>query len=121
MIDDSKILELVSKYGTPLYLYDYNTMERQIQSLKNALPPKAEVFYSMKVNPNIGILGAVKDMVSGIEASSEGELYTALFSGYSSKRIIFVGPGKTEKELEYAIDMNLLAIVVESLPDKGCQ
>jgi diaminopimelate decarboxylase len=114
MLPDNKIKELINKYDTPLYLFDYGSIESQIDSLKSALPPKAEVFFSMKVNPNIGILSAIKNLVSGIEVSSEGELYSALFAGYSPKRIIFVGPGKTEKELEYAVEVGLLAIVVES-------
>ena len=36
MIERSKLLELAKTYGSPLYVYDANTIDRQYQRLTNA-------------------------------------------------------------------------------------
>ncbi|QUI23838.1 diaminopimelate decarboxylase [Vallitalea pronyensis] len=111
------LLSLTKKYGTPLYAYDLSIIRRQITTLKEILPVGFLLFYSIKANPNLGITTFVKDYVTGAEIASEGELYTAIYSGISPQQIIFVGPGKTQQELEYAIKNNILCIVVESISE----
>lgn len=111
------IFKLIDVYGTPLYVYDFARIRTQIDFLKSALPPKIIVFYSLKANPSIGLLSFIKNYVSGVEASSEGELYLARQAGVPAEKIIFVGPGKTEEELKYAIESNILSIVVESFSE----
>ncbi|WP_158220027.1 diaminopimelate decarboxylase [Tissierella sp. P1] len=117
LINETIITNIIKDYGTPIYIYSLNIIEQQLDKLRDNLPEYFNIFYSMKANPNIGILANLKKSVNGIEVASLGELYTAMKSGYTSKEIIFVGPGKTHYELEYAIKENILSIVAESLEE----
>ncbi len=110
----TRLLYLVEKYDTPLYAYNFEKVKKQISTLKQILPTEIDVFYSMKANPNFKLISEIKNNVNGIEVASDGELYCALKAGVCSEQIIFVGPGKTQEELAYAIDSNILSIIVES-------
>ena len=114
---NSRLLNMCNIYGTPLYVYDLNVVNKHINILYKTLPKEVKVFYSLKANPSMNLLRSFSNNISGAEVSSEGELYTALKSGISADKIIFVGPGKSEFELTYAIENKILSIVVESFSE----
>lgn len=116
MIQD-KFKEIVKKHETPLYIYDGEKIWSQYKLLEDIISKRVEIFYAMKANPLLGICEIYKNLGSGIEVASLGELYVALESGFSKKNIIFTGPGKNYKELEYAICNNIYCINVESLSE----
>ncbi|NSW92019.1 MAG: diaminopimelate decarboxylase [Firmicutes bacterium] len=116
-MDISNYMRIINAYGTPLYIYDLGKIISQIKILKKALIREVKIFYSLKANPSIGLLTYIKDHVSGVEVSSEGELYLARHVGIPAEKIIFVGPGKTEEELRYAIESDILSIAVESFSE----
>lgn len=60
----SNINKLIDIYKTPLYVYDFSKIRTQIERLKSTLPPKFQVFYSIKANPSIGLLSYIKEHVS---------------------------------------------------------
>ncbi len=50
-------LELVSKYGSPLYVYDASILERQYKRMKNAFSVKSlKINYACKANTNLSIM-----------------------------------------------------------------
>lgn len=112
--DDGLLVSLAKKYGTPLYAYDSSVIEEKIKLLKDCLPKEMNILYSMKANPNHGIISHIQSQLFGVEVASEGELCTAIRIGVKPENIIFVGPGKTEDELEFAVSNNILTIVAES-------
>lgn len=116
-MDDNKIELLVNKYQTPLYLFDGDDIERVYQSMKSLLPKEFSIFYSVKANPNLAICKIMRKSGSGIEVASRGELCLALEAGFNPEDILFSGPGKVEDELEFAIDKNIAAIIVESFAE----
>ena len=42
---------LLAKYGSPLYAYDLEEVDRRVRTLLDVLPRGATVFYSLKANP----------------------------------------------------------------------
>lgn len=113
-IGDLPMTELAKEYGEPLYIYDVEVIEKQCEKLRSALPPRFEIFYSMKANPNVSIVAALSQWVDGLEVSSMRELYVGLAAGFSAERIIFVGPSKSEDELREAVSKQIYCIVAES-------
>lgn len=109
--------QIASTYGTPAYVYDAEIIEYQYDLLRNALPEAFEVFYSAKANPLLGICQLLRRRGSGIEVASEGELRLALAAGFSPQKILFTSPGKTTKELKYAIKQNIYCVNVESVEE----
>ncbi|UTS80364.1 acyl-CoA dehydrogenase family protein [Phaeobacter piscinae] len=111
--DPSEIAEIAAVAGTPFYLYDAATLRGRLDALRAALP-QVEFFYSLKSNPNLSVARVLHDHGAGCEVSSLLELETSLKAGAAPERILMVGPGKPEAELERAVDLGIKAIVVES-------
>ncbi len=116
-MDDNVIQSLARKYQTPIYIFDGDDIENRYHYMKNLLPKQFDIFYSIKANPSLAICQVLQNNGSGIEVASEGELHLALKAGFNSSDILFSGPGKTYRELEYAIDKNIAAINVESFTE----
>lgn len=108
---------IANKYGTPLYLYNGDSIKNKYLAMKNLLFNKFDLFFSVKANPSLGICQLLQQCGSGIEVASAGELLLAIKAGYQPKDILFSGPGKTYEELEYAVEMQIAAIIVESLSE----
>jgi diaminopimelate decarboxylase len=106
---------LAGQFGTPLYLYDGNKLEQQYRLLKDCVPAGFEVFYAVKANPLLGVLQLFKNIGSGAEVASEGELYLALKAGFQPNDIIYTCPGKTPEGIEMALRNNIGSINIESV------
>jgi diaminopimelate decarboxylase len=105
---------IAGEHGTPLYIYDGDMIRERYETLKAALP-SFEVFYSMKANPSLALIGFLRTLGAGSEIASAGELFLAKEVGYDPLDIVFAGPGKTDRELEEAIISGIFAINVESM------
>ncbi len=110
----SKIIKAVLAYQTPLYIYDAGVLQQQYQTLAHLLQPYAEIFYSMKANPNLSICRLFKKMGAGLEICSLFELKAAMKLAFPRKSIIFVGPAKTDDEIRLCLTYGIYAIVCES-------
>ncbi len=113
------VSELVERHGTPLYVYDTATMDRQLSRLRAALPTGFSVWYSVKANPNPAVVRHFLGRGCGLEVASGGELGIALAAGCPAQRVFYAGPGKTEAELEEAVARGVGEIHVESLTEAG--
>ncbi|MCD6221451.1 diaminopimelate decarboxylase, partial [bacterium] len=96
-VENIDVKKLVEKYGTPLYVYSYNYILKQINSFKKAFSSfPTLICYSVKANSNINLLKIMKENGFGADVVSEGELRRALITGFSGDKIVFAGVGKTE-------------------------
>lgn len=111
------VLTLVEKYGSPLYVYDLEIIREQFYALKKAIPEKVRIFYAIKANPNPNICSFIRSLGAGAEIASSGELYIALKSGFQGKDIVYNGPGKTNEDIEYAINNGVQILNVESMDE----
>lgn len=109
--------EVANKYGTPLYLYSGEVLEKNFDNLRSKLHPSLELFFSLKSNPNISVYSFLKNLGARAEVSSLAELITVLKANTKPKDIIFLGPGKKEEEIEACIQNNIYAIVCESFQE----
>jgi len=109
--------EVLKQYETPLYFYDGDKIEENVKLLKNSIMNGANLFFSMKANPLVGLCRLMTKLGCGIEVASKGELYLALKSGCDPNNIIFSSPGKSRDELEYAVGKHIHIINVESLEE----
>jgi diaminopimelate decarboxylase len=71
----------------------------------------------MKANSNQAVLKTLAGLGAGMDVVSEGELRRARAAGVRSDKITFSGVGKTEREIAYALDENILCFNVESEPE----
>jgi len=107
--------EIARQVGTPVYVYDAAAIERQYRVLSDALAPAPHrIFYSVKANSNLAVLGLLRRLGAGADIVSGGELARVLRAGFPPAEIVFSGVGKTAAELEAALDAGVGAINVES-------
>lgn len=108
------INEIINNYETPMYIYWREIIEQKYDDLKSCLFPSSTIYYSMKANPLIGICQILHEKGCGVEVASAGEMNVALKAGFDPGEIIFTSPGKTYKEIEYAIQNRIKVINIES-------
>lgn len=111
------VSEVAQRFGTPVFIYDTETLQAGYRSLRERLHPSVDVFFSLKSNPNISICSFFGSLGAGAEVSSLTELTTALRAGVAPHDIIFLGPGKSAEEITACVDHGIHAIVCESLEE----
>lgn len=109
--------ELAAAYGTPLYVYDAGAMRDAYRRLANAVQGFAEIFYSIKANPNPEVARVFVELGAGLEVASGGEFEKALAAGCAPERVLFAGPGKGVAELQAAIAGGVGEIHLESFEE----
>jgi diaminopimelate decarboxylase len=109
------VSKLAAEFRTPLFAYDESVMRRKWGLLRSTFPPRFEIYYSVKANPNLNILAFFLAQGAGLEIASAGELYQAREAGCAPDRLLFAGPGKTPAELDLAISAGVGEIHAESM------
>ncbi|EKD51776.1 MAG: hypothetical protein ACD_62C00178G0003 [uncultured bacterium] len=113
--EDCDLERIVKKTGTPVYIYSYRALCEQFQSFASAFEShKHLVCYSMKANSNQAILNTLFNLNCGADVVSGGEIKRALLAGCDPQKIVYSGVGKTEQEIAYALDQNILMFNIES-------
>lgn len=107
--------DIAEKYGTPIYVYDENTIRERAESLLSSIEwHNKELKYACKANTNPSIMRIFKEYGIGIDAVSLGEVYCALRCGFPRESILFTSNNATFSELEYAIREKIL-VNIDSL------
>jgi len=115
IIEEKRALELIDKYGSPLYVYDEKILRERCKELKGLLPKKNfKVNYSAKANTNLELLKIVRDEGLLVDAMSPGEIYIEQMAGYKPAEILYIGNNVSKEEMKYAIDRGIL-VSVDSL------
>jgi diaminopimelate decarboxylase len=106
---------LAQTYGTPLYVYDFDVMKAQFESLKEAFRGRKSILaYAVKANSNLSVIKHFAQLGSGADCVSIGEVRRALMAGVPKYRILFSGVGKRDDEIREAIQSDILYINLES-------
>ncbi|MCL5115673.1 MAG: diaminopimelate decarboxylase [Firmicutes bacterium] len=111
---------LAEKFGTPLYVLDYDTMVHRMQEYRNALAqlqPAGWACYAGKAFLCRAMVELVAQEGLGLDVVSGGELYTALQAGFDPKNILFHGNVKTAAELRFGLEAGVGQFVVDSLDE----
>ena len=112
------VSNLVAQYGTPLYIYSRATIERHWKAFDAAAGDVPHLIcYAVKANGNLAILNLLARLGSGFDIVSGGELARVIAAGGDAKKVVFSGVGKTEAEMRYALEQDILCFNVESEPE----
>lgn len=113
-IGGMRVSRLAEAHGTPLYVYDAAILRSRLDLVREALPARVEVFYSIKANPNPSIVRCFVEEGTGCEIASAAEYVRARAAGCAPAQIVFAGPGKGDAELEHVVREGIGEIHVES-------
>ncbi len=111
-IGEIDVLNLVERYGTPLYVYDTSKMLVKLQLMQSAYQGIAiKIKYAVKALSNINVLQFFKQQGIGVDVVSIQEAYIALKAGFAATDIMFtpncVGFDEIEKAVELGIPVNV--------------
>jgi diaminopimelate decarboxylase len=113
--EEVSLHDLAKAYGTPLYVYSTATLLHHLTQLQKAFAAVEPVIcYSLKTNGNLHICRLMAQHGSGFDVTSKGELFRALKAGGTSDKIVFAGVGKTDEEIQYALESEIFLFDVES-------
>ncbi len=110
--------QLVEACGSPLYVYDENKIDEQIETYQKNFVSKhfeTEIIYASKAFTCQAMLAKLKQYNCGLDVVSGGELYVASVANYEASKIYFHGNNKTYAELVSALDYNVHTIVVDNI------
>lgn len=110
--------QLVAQYGSPLYVYDQQQLETNLQAYKKAFQSDrfpTKILYASKAFQTVGMMNLVNQYGFGVDVVSAGELYTALQSDVPVDHIYFHGNNKSTEELKMAFESGMQHIVCDNL------
>lgn len=122
----ARLLEAASRFGTPLYVYDFEAVAERFARLHRLFGRHFGVSYAIKANPNLELMKAMLDFggsngsgggVESFDASSIAEVEQALAAGMAAAGISFSGPAKRPVEIRRAVEAGVGQLVVESVAD----
>lgn len=113
-----EIPELVKKFGSPLYIYDFETIDSITKDFKKAFEGRdIHMMYAAKAFMTKAICKIMQKENFGLDCVSAGELYTAHSADFDMKNIVFNGNNKTCEELRIAIDFGIQLFSVDNFTE----
>lgn len=103
---------------TPFYYYDLAVLNSTLQAAHAASHKRGfHVHYALKANFNEVLLKAMQEIGFGADCVSGNEVKKAVACGFDPQKITFAGVGKSDKEINYALQQNIFAFNVESIQE----
>ncbi len=119
--EDVDLRVLADLYGTPCYVYSRAAMEERWRAFDQALSGcRHLVCYAVKANSNLAVLNLLARLGSGFDIVSGGELERVLAAGGDPGKVIFSGVGKTDAEMQRALEVGIMCFNVESEAELEC-
>jgi diaminopimelate decarboxylase len=113
--ENVSIETIAEEVGTPVYIYSKATFKDHLQKIQQAYSRlDTTICFSVKACGNINILRFMAEVGSGFDIVSGGELYRALQAGGDPSKIVYAGVGKTDDEINEALDAGIGYFNIES-------
>jgi diaminopimelate decarboxylase len=112
-----KHLDLFDSLETPFYFYDLDLLNKTVETVKRTAPKNYHIHYALKANAHPTLLKVIKDNGFGADCVSGNEVKRAVECNFESNKIVFAGVGKSDKEINYALDHSIFCFNAESIPE----
>ncbi len=105
------------EYEGAFFLYHKNILHQRVSDFIRVFP-NSLFYFSVKSLSNINILKELCQYKKvGLDVVSVGEMHRGFQAGFDAERMVFSGVGKTEKEIQFAIQKRIKSIHIESLSE----
>ncbi len=113
--------DIVSKFKntpTPFYYYDVDVLKQTLELLKKESDKYGFiVHYATKANSNNKILDIIRSYGLGADCVSGNEIKKAIECKFDPNHIVFAGVGKSDAEINIALDYSIFCFNCESLQE----
>ncbi|MCC5918464.1 MAG: diaminopimelate decarboxylase [Cryomorphaceae bacterium] len=107
-VDAQSLLDLSQKYGTPIYVYQTDKMEKQYKRLKRAFSKlDIHINYACKALSNINVLRFFRQLGAGLDTVSIEEVQLGLHAGFKPEEIIFTPNCVSFEEIKRAVEFGV--------------
>lgn len=108
----------IQQQKTPFYYYDLDLLQRTLNSItQESKKHHYQVHYAFKANANPTLLNLIKQAGLGADCVSGNEVKCAVENGFDTSKIVFAGVGKSDEEINYALDKNIFCFNCESIQE----
>ncbi|MCB9034285.1 MAG: diaminopimelate decarboxylase [Chitinophagales bacterium] len=106
------VLDICSEFGTPLYIYDANTIEKNYNRLMNAFKDtRVHIHYACKALSNINVLKYIKSLGAHLDTVSIQEVQLGLKAGFAPQEIMYtpncVNIDEIRRAVEFGVKINI--------------
>ena len=110
------LVEQFQSMPTPFYYYDMELLNKTLDAAKSEADKYGfHLHYAVKANFNSPILNLISEKGFGADCVSGREVEVAVENGFSSSDIVFAGVGKSDAEINSALDLNIFCFNCESI------
>jgi diaminopimelate decarboxylase len=103
-----RLLDVAQEFGTPVYVYDANTIIEKFNKLKQAFKPlNVKLKYACKALNNTNILKLLKNEGSGLDTVSINEVHLGIKAGFEPTEIIFTPNCVSFDEIKQAVELGV--------------
>lgn len=114
----NKDIAQFAQLETPFYYYDLSLLQETLSSCAAAAKVyHFHVHYAMKANFNDTLLKKIRETGFGADCVSGNEVKKAIEMGFSAGQVVFAGVGKSDREINYALDQDIFCFNVESVQE----
>ncbi|ESK41127.1 diaminopimelate decarboxylase [Acinetobacter nectaris CIP 110549] len=107
--------QVAQEFGTPLYVYSKAAFEQHYNELDKAFSYiDHQICYAVKSNSNLAVLNVLSKLGAGFDIVTGGELARVLAAGGDPKKVVFSGLGKSEADIQKALEVGIACFNVES-------
>jgi len=115
-------LALAQEFGTPLYVFDEETLRRSCREFRQEFSsryPETQVIYACKALLLRPLVRLLMEEGLGLDVVSGGELAVARAVGFPLDRVYFHGNNKSPQELALALEGGVGRVVVDNFYELG--
>ena len=113
--EQCSLLQLAERFGTPLYVYSKAAFEKHYLDMDRAFDfIDHQICFAVKSNSNLAVLNVLAKLGAGFDIVTGGELARVLAAGGDPAKIVFSGLGKSEADIEKALQVGIACFNVES-------
>jgi diaminopimelate decarboxylase len=103
---------------TPFYYYDLEVLKNTLSSCRDASAKHGfHVHYAMKANFNPKVIDTIQTYGFGADCVSGNEVKAAIEHGFDKGKVVFAGVGKSDREINLALDADIFCFNVESVQE----
>ncbi|HVW97433.1 MAG TPA: diaminopimelate decarboxylase [Mucilaginibacter sp.] len=103
---------------TPFYYYHLDVLKATLDACRNVSSKYGfHVHYAMKANFNAKVLDMIREYGFGADCVSGNEVRAAIQHGFDRKSVVFAGVGKSDKEINAALDADIFCFNAESVQE----
>jgi diaminopimelate decarboxylase len=113
-----KYLKNFRELPTPFYFYDLDVLRNTLDLVrKESDKYGVKIHYAVKANSNPRLLKIISSYGFGADCVSYNEIERAVANGFKASEIVFAGVGKSDPDIEKALDTGISCFNCESIPE----